>query len=89
MLHIDPVKTRLVELDCEKIDFYDISWTVAPSVAHIPLVATKHTIKELWRGRGKLEPWRKKHIEASVLTMLLGMGLPCFRYGILIAKKKL
>jgi cyclopropane fatty-acyl-phospholipid synthase-like methyltransferase len=88
MVHIEPVTLRLEELGCYDIEFTDISWRVAPSVAHIPWVASLHTIRELWRGRGKLEPWRKKHIEASVLTMLLGLALPWFRYGILTAKKR-
>jgi cyclopropane fatty-acyl-phospholipid synthase-like methyltransferase len=87
MVHLVPVKARLSELGCQDITFTDISWRVAPSVAHIPWVASLHTIRQLWRGKGKLEPWRKKHIEASVLTMLLGLALPWFRYGILTAKK--
>jgi cyclopropane fatty-acyl-phospholipid synthase-like methyltransferase len=88
MVHIDPVRLKLQELGCYDIVFTDISWRVAPSVAHIPWVASLHTIRELWRGKGKLESWRKKHIEASVLTMLLGLALPWFRYGILTARKR-
>jgi cyclopropane fatty-acyl-phospholipid synthase-like methyltransferase len=87
MGHIDAMQLKLKELGCTDIAFTDISWRVAPSVAHIPWVAGTHTIIELWRGKGKLEPWRKKHIEASVLTMLLGLALPWFRYGVLTAKK--
>ncbi len=88
MVHKEDIEKTLKDLSCDEINFTDISWRVAPSVAYIPWVALKHTICELWQGKGRLAPWRKKHIEASILTMVLGVALPWFRYGILVARKK-
>jgi SAM-dependent methyltransferase len=88
MAHVEQVRHRLSELGCDDIAFTDISWRLVPSVAHIPWVAAVHTVRELWRGKGRLAAWRRRHIEASVLTMLLGMALPWFRYGIVTARKR-
>ena len=64
----------------------DIFWNVAPSAAHIPWVATVHTLRELRKHRG-LSPRSLRHIAASWLSILLGLARPTFTYALIVARK--
>jgi hypothetical protein len=61
---------------------------VAPSAAHIPAVATLHTLRALWQGRGRLSPWRWRHIAASWLSMGLGLARGTFAYAMVTARRR-
>lgn len=65
----------------------DISWNVAPSVAHVPYVATRFLVSELIKGRGRLSAWRRKHVVASWLSVLLGLCRGSFGYYLVSARK--
>lgn len=78
----------LADAGFEKVEERDLFAHVAPSAAHIPLVATTHTIRELWNSRGRLSAWRWKHIAASWLSIAIGLARGTFRYQMVTARKK-
>ena len=51
----------------------DISWRVAPSVAHAPFAVASFLIKKFMAGE-KLKPQSKKNLKASLLTVPLGLN---------------
>ena len=65
----------------------DWSWRIAPSVAHVPFLATRFAITELVKARGRLPLWRWRHIVASFLTPLLGLRRSALRYVAVVARK--
>lgn len=69
------------------LEVTDVSWKVAPSVAHVPWVATRFLVAELWKGRGRLSPWRRRHVVASWLSILLGLCRGSFGYFLVSARK--
>jgi SAM-dependent methyltransferase len=72
----------------EDIEFKSLRWRVAPSALHIPLLATRFTLVELWKARGRLSPWRRKHIVASYCALALGMFWHDFDYGMVTATRR-
>jgi SAM-dependent methyltransferase len=72
----------------EDIEVKSLRWRVAPSALHIPLLATRFTLAELWKARGKLGPWRRKHIVASYCALALGMFWRDFDYCMVTAKRR-
>ena len=66
----------------------DISWHVAPSVAHVPWTALKFVAKVALRGELKtLHRERRNNVIAPLLGMLLGMCRPHFSYCIVSGRK--
>lgn len=66
----------------------DISWNVAPSVAHVPWTALKFIVKVMLRGELKtLHRERRNNVIAPLLGMLLGMCRPHFSYCIVHGRK--
>ena len=65
----------------------DWSWRIAPSVAHVPFLATRFAITEVVKARGRLSIWRWRHIVASFLTPLLGLRHSALRYVAVVARK--
>lgn len=72
----------------ENIEFKSLRWRVAPSALHIPVLATRFTLVELWKARGRLSPWRRKHIVASYCALALGMFWRDFDYGMVTATRR-
>jgi cyclopropane fatty-acyl-phospholipid synthase-like methyltransferase len=81
-------KRELAAAGFVDIEVRDLSARIAPSAAHIPWVATSHMVRELWIGRGRLSPWRWRHIAASWLSIPLGLALGSFRYCKVTARKE-
>ncbi|MNU90206.1 Dimethylglycine N-methyltransferase [compost metagenome] len=71
----------------EDIAFTSLRWRVAPSALHIPVLATRFTLAELWKARGRLSPWRRKHIVASYCALALGMFWRDFDYAMVTARR--
>jgi len=84
---LDEFKAALWDCGFEQVVVLDLFWRIAPSAAHIPWVATMHMLRELWRGRGRLSPWRWRHIAASWLSIPLGLARGTFRYCMVTATK--
>jgi MPBQ/MSBQ methyltransferase len=69
------------------IQFEEIGWHIAPSAFHIPIFATRFTAAALWRSKGRLHPWRWRHILASYCSLLVGLWRPRFGYYLVSARK--
>jgi MPBQ/MSBQ methyltransferase len=66
----------------------DVSWNVAPSVAHVPWTSLKFLAKVLMRGElGTLHRERRNNVIAPLLGMVLGMSRPHFSYCIVSGRK--
>lgn len=72
----------------DDIEVKSLRWRVAPSALHIPALATRFTLAELWKARGKLSPWRRKHIVASYCALALGMFWRDFDYAMVTARRR-
>jgi cyclopropane fatty-acyl-phospholipid synthase-like methyltransferase len=81
------MREALAQAGFVDIRFRDISWRIAPSALQIPFFATRFALRELWRARGRLNPWRKGHILASYASFLMGCWLPGFGYYVVTARK--
>jgi len=85
--HKAEVRESLIAAGFSDIEFTDISWNVAPSIAHVPWVAGRFVVSELLKARGKLSPWRRKHVIASLLSIVLGLYRAGFGYYLVTARK--
>jgi SAM-dependent methyltransferase len=88
LCRIDLLPETLAAEGFEAPKFEDWSWRVMPSIAHIPLLASRFMLKELIKSRGKLSSWRWRHIAASFLTPLLGLRRSAFAYAVVTARKR-
>ncbi|CAN7558446.1 methyltransferase domain-containing protein [Variovorax sp. LjRoot84] len=68
-----------------QVEVKSLRWRVAPSALHIPVLATRFTLAELWKARGRLSPWRRKHIVASYCALALGLFWRDFDYCMVTA----
>ena len=84
---LEEFKAALWDAGFEQVEVRDLFREVAPSAAHIPVVATLHTVRALWEGRGRLSAWRWKHIAASWLSIALGLARGTFSYAMVTARK--
>ena len=87
MAEIGALREALENAGFVDIEFEDISWRVAPSIAHVPYVSTRFLVTELAKGR--LSKWRRRHVVASVLSILLGLCRSSFGYYLVTARKVL
>ncbi|MDR6886324.1 MULTISPECIES: SAM-dependent methyltransferase [Variovorax] len=71
----------------ENIKVQSLRWRVAPSALHIPALATRFALAELWKARGRLSPWRRKHIVASYCALVLGVFWRDFDYCMVTARR--
>jgi len=71
----------------EEVEVQSLRWRVAPSALHIPALATRFALTELWKARGRLSPWRRKHIVASYCALVLGLFWRDFDYCMVTAKR--
>ena len=71
----------------EDIEVRSLRWRVAPSALHIPVLATRFALAELWKARGRLSPWRRKHIVASYCALVLGLFWREFDYCMVTARR--
>ena len=69
----------------DDVEVRSLRWRVAPSALHIPVLATRFTLAELWKARGRLTPWRRKHIVASYCSLALGLFWGEFDYCMVTA----
>lgn len=78
---------RLRIIGFEEIRVDDISWRIAPSVAHIPWVTLRFLWKELFKTRLRMNRVRWGHILACLLSPILGMARMRFGYYLISARK--
>ncbi len=89
LARLEEFKDALARAGFADIEVRDLFWRIAPSAAHIPFVASAHMARALWQGRGRLSPWRWRHIAASWLSIALGLAPWSFRYCLVTATKKM
>ncbi len=87
MAQIKPCLQALTTQGFEQVKAHDWSLRMAPSFAHIPVLATAFTLKQLWQHQGRLPAWRWRHIAASYLSVLLGVQLWRAGYFAVCAKR--
>lgn len=87
LAQMEEFRAALWDEGFEDVEVRDLFLEVAPSAAHIPVVATLHTLRALWAGRGRLSAWRWRHIAASWLSLVLGLARGTFRYCMVTARR--
>ena len=83
----DDFVAALRDNDFDDIEVRSLRWRVAPSALHIPVLATRFALVELWKARGRLSPWRRKHIVASYCALVLGLFWRDFDYCMVTARR--
>ena len=75
--------------DCGFVDVgkSDESWSIAPSVMHIPRVTAKFLLSRRFGPKSKLRGRRREHLVACLLAPVVGMARSRFGYYILTARK--
>lgn len=71
----------------EDVQFRSLRWRIAPSALHVPWLATRFAVAELWKARGRLSPWRRRHIVASYCALALGLFWRDFDYAMVTARR--
>jgi hypothetical protein len=66
----------------------EISWSISPSVLHVPRVTLKFLFGELLLHRKNLTSVRWGHVLACVISPLIGLGRPYFGYYLITAQKR-
>src|SRR5258708_30150001 len=66
----------------------EISWRIAPSALHVPLVTLKFLAGELCLRRRKLNSVRWGHLLASLISPLIGLGRRYFGYYLITAQQR-
>ena len=87
LARLDAFKASLARAGFVDVEVRNLFWNIAPSAAHVPVVAFTHMCRELWKSRGRLSAWRWKHIAASWLSIALGLAPWSFRYCLVTARK--
>lgn len=87
LARLPALRSTFREIGFSGLHVEDISWKVAPSVAHVPFVATGFLLAELWNSRGRIPEWRRRHIAASWLSIALGLCRGTFGYFLVSARK--
>lgn len=89
MAQINPFVEALKKVGFENIKIEDISWKVAPSVAHVPYITLKFLLKQIkLKSLTNLNQERKNNVFAPLMTMFLGLARNHFSYYIISATKK-
>ena len=66
-------------------DAQEIGWNIVPCVAHAPWLVGTHAVKLALRG--ELNAWKRKHLIACGLGVVLGMHRWSFGYHMLTMRK--
>ncbi|WP_375559439.1 methyltransferase domain-containing protein [Bernardetia sp. OM2101] len=89
MGQINPFVEAMKKVGFIDIKIEDISWKVAPSVAHVPYITLKFLLKQIkLKSLKNLNQERKNNIFAPLMTMFLGLARNHFSYYIISATKK-
>jgi ubiquinone/menaquinone biosynthesis C-methylase UbiE len=78
---------RLHQTGFEDIEVREISWRVAPSVAHVPFVTLRFLAREFLVKRGRLSRERWNNLLAPLLTGIVGLARAYFGYYLIRATK--
>ncbi len=88
LARIESLTQCLQQTGFEDITTEDISWNVAPSVAHVPFVVVKFLIKQIFFSKTKMTRERWDNLKSPLLTMLVGLARKHFRYFLVSGTKQ-
>jgi SAM-dependent methyltransferase len=86
--HIDDFRRALAAHGFVDIEAEEISWRLAPSVAHIPFVTVRVLARYLARRDLRIGRVRWGHVLASVLAPIVGLMRRRFGYYLVTARKR-
>jgi MPBQ/MSBQ methyltransferase len=86
MMHIEELADLFKRTGFRDVQCENISWRVAPSVAHVPFVIAKFMLKKKLKGE-KLLPQSIRNLKGSFQTLLLGLRQRDFGYYLVTAQK--
>ncbi|MEP4092665.1 methyltransferase domain-containing protein [Reichenbachiella sp.] len=84
---IGEVSSSLKTIGFKHIDVQNISYRVAPSVAHVPFTVISFLIKELLFGKKKMSEERWNNLKSPLLTMVVGLAQRDFGYYLVSGEK--
>jgi len=77
---IGEVKQCLSTLGFSQIQMENVSWQIAPSVAHVPITVIQFLFSQWLFGTRKMTKERWDNLKSPVLTMMLGLAQKHFGY---------
>ncbi len=86
LAQIDAFENRLKQTGFKHVKIEDVSWNVAPSTAHSPLLIIKFLLKKIWQGE-KIEQQSWNNLKGVFLTNVLGLLRRKFSYYLITAEK--
>ena len=84
--NIEEVKKTANELRFSNVFAQDISWRVAPSVAHVPSTVIRFLLKQLF-SKERMNKYRWDNLISPLLTMVLGLHRSFFGYYLVSGEK--
>jgi len=84
---ITPFRDTLLAQGFSKVKVREISWRIAPSAMHIPIVCLKFLWHEWLLSSNPIAPERWSNMLASVSGLLLGLARPYFGYFLIHAER--
>ena len=87
MAQIRAFRQTLAEEGFRNIVCRDISWRVAPSVAHVPWITASFLVRKLLRAE-TLGPASWHHVQSCALACALGLARKSFSYFLVSAEKQ-
>ncbi len=85
--NIKQVERCLEDLNFSQVQVDDLSWNVAPSVAHVPFTVITFLIKQLVLGSNEMNEERLNNLKSPLLTMIVGLARNDFGYYMISANK--
>lgn len=83
---VGEITTELERLNFNQIEAKDVSWRVAPSVAHVPFTVVQFLIKQLF-SKDTMNKERWDNLKSPLLTMVLGLHQSQFGYFLIRGRK--
>ncbi|MEM9338903.1 MAG: methyltransferase domain-containing protein [Bacteroidota bacterium] len=86
--NINEVLEKIDQLGFENVNAQNISWKVAPSVAHVPHTVISFLMKQFFFGKDKMTKERWDNLKSPLLTMVLGLHQRHFGYYLVKGQKR-
>ncbi len=84
---LQPFQACLRELGFRNIQVEEISWNIAPSVLHVPLVTARFLWRELLFSKQKMTKKRWDNVLAPTLGMVVGLARRTYGYYLISAQR--
>ncbi|MDW3192345.1 MAG: class I SAM-dependent methyltransferase [Cytophagales bacterium] len=84
---VGEINKELEVLNFKDIEMQDISWRVAPSVAHVPFTVIQFLMKQMLFSKVPMTKERWDNLKSPLLTMVLGLHQSQFGYYLISGVK--